>query len=81
MDINDTQAFYNIFENKLVSIVDSITPIEEIEAKETGHMHKNTTMKRLINRKRRKIKRQNYDVGKNILLNRMHSLNIKIEKN
>ena len=27
------------------------------------------------------IKRQNYDVGKNILLNRMHVLNNKIEKN
>ena len=27
------------------------------------------------------ITRQNYDVGKNILLNRMHILNNKIEKN
>ena len=27
------------------------------------------------------ITRQNYDVGKNILLNRMHVLNNKIEKN
>ena len=52
----ETQSFSNIFENKLINIVDQIVPLKEYTTNKKGREVNNRAMRRLINLKRKKVK-------------------------
>ena len=55
IEAQDPQAYYNIFENKLVNIVDKMAPIKEYVKKSGHNEEQSQSMKRLINKKRKHL--------------------------
>ena len=51
IDINDSQNFYNVLENKLINIVDRLVPFNEIKSNDRKY-EASPHMKSLIMRKR-----------------------------
>ena len=75
IDCTDAQSFYNIYENKLVNIVDKLIPYKEIN--QINIKEDNPQLRRLINQKRSKMRKWKRTKRKEDLLD-VKAMNVKI---